>query len=75
MLRWGILPYVVATFTSQLLLDLPITRDASAWYFGNMALLLAIVVGLATWAFYTSLAGRLWVGQGFPVSAPTSARP
>jgi hypothetical protein len=74
-LRWGLLSYAVAHFITAILMEIPATLDTSAWYFGNMLLLLAIVVGLATWAFYTSLGGRLWVAEGVTVSAPTSARP
>jgi hypothetical protein len=58
--RWGLLPFVVGAFVSALLFDFPATLDGSAWYFGNTLLLLAIVVGLACWGLYTSMAGRLW---------------
>jgi hypothetical protein len=63
--RWGLLPFVVGAFVSALLFDIPATRDASAWYFGNMILMLGIVVGLACWAFYTSMAGRIWKTDPF----------
>jgi hypothetical protein len=51
-LRWGLLSYAVGIFTSELLLKLPATLDSSAWYFGNMLMLVAVVVGLASWSFY-----------------------
>ena len=41
-LRWGLLSYAVAHFVSAILLSLPATLDTSAWYFGNMLLLVAI---------------------------------
>ena len=42
--------------------DVTATLDTSAWY---MMLLLAIVVGLAVWAFYTSVAGEIWKPEAF----------
>jgi len=58
--RWGLLSYAVAHFFSTLLIVLPATTDASAWYFGDVLLLLGVAVGLVAWGFYTSLGGRLW---------------
>jgi hypothetical protein len=58
--RWGLLPFTVGTFVNSLLFDVTATRDLSAWYFGNMMLLIAIVTGLALWSFYTSVGGRVW---------------
>jgi serine/threonine-protein kinase len=58
--RWGLLPFVVGAFVSPLLFDFPATLDTSAWYFGNMLVLIALVIGLAFWGLYTSMAGRLW---------------
>jgi serine/threonine-protein kinase len=52
-LRWGLLSYAVGLFVSELLLKLPATLDPSAWYFGNMLLTLAVIVGLAAWSCYT----------------------
>jgi hypothetical protein len=59
--RWGLLPFVVGAFISSLLFDLPPTLDTAAWYFGNMLFLIALVIGLAFWGLYTSMAGRLWL--------------
>ena len=55
-LRWGLLAFAVAAFMSDLLMDVPATLDSSAWFFGNMLLLMVIAVGLAAWALYTSVA-------------------
>ena len=44
---------------------LPPIADASAWYFGNMMLLVAIVVALTGWAAYTATAGRLVRADAF----------
>jgi hypothetical protein len=54
-LRFGLLPYAVAIFISELLLKLPATVDTSAWYFGNMLLLVLVAVALAGWGLYTSV--------------------
>jgi hypothetical protein len=52
--------FAVGIFMSEMLFDLPATLDVSAWYFGNMMLVIAVAVGLTSWALYTSVAGRLW---------------
>jgi hypothetical protein len=59
-LRWGLLPFTIGVFVTSLLFDLPPTFDTSAWFFGNMLFLIAILVGLTVWGFYTSVGGRLW---------------
>jgi hypothetical protein len=57
-LRWGLLPIAVGAFVSTLLMQVPATRDTSAWYFGNMLVPMVIVLGLASWGLYASLGGR-----------------
>jgi len=54
-LRWGLLPLTMASFVTAVLFDVPATRDLSAWYSANSALLVAIVVALAGWGFYTAI--------------------
>ena len=56
--RWGLISLTVGVLTTNLLLSAPLSRDLSAWYAGNMLLFVAVNVALATWAFYTSVAGR-----------------
>jgi serine/threonine-protein kinase len=55
-LRYGLVSFATALFVSELIVHPPATLDASAWYFGNMLLLLAIAVGLTSWAMYTAMA-------------------
>lgn len=43
-----------------MLLILPATTNLSVWYGGQMVLVLAVPLALASWAFYTSVAGRFW---------------
>ena len=62
-LHWGLLSMTVASFVSAMLFDILATRDTSAWFFGNTMLLIAIVLALATWSFYTALGGRIWADQ------------
>jgi hypothetical protein len=64
-LRWGLLSFAVAHFITAILVSLPATLDTSAWFFGNMLLLIAITVGLTGWGFYTSLGGRIWTSESF----------
>jgi hypothetical protein len=59
-LRWGLLPFTFGGFVSSLLFDIPATFDTSAWFFGNMLFLLAILAGLSVWGFSTSIRGRPW---------------
>ena len=58
-LRWGLVAYVVGIFVSAILMNVSATLDTSAWYFGNMLLLVGLVTGLACWAFYTAVGGRM----------------
>ena len=58
--RWGLLSIAVGVFVADIFLNMPATQDFSAWYSGHMLLLVGIVVALAAWAFYTSVANRLW---------------
>ncbi len=55
-LRWGLVSFATGLFVSDLLVHLPATVDSSAWYFGNMMLLVGIAVGLTSWGMYTSMA-------------------
>src|SRR5688572_9722326 len=64
----GLLAFVVGAFVSALLFDVVLTRDSSAWYFGNTVFVLAVVVVLAIWAFYTATGRRPWG----PATSPAS---
>ena len=56
----------MAIFSTDLLLNVPLTLDFSAWYVGNALFPLLSVVALAVWGFYNSLAGRkLWEADLF----------
>jgi serine/threonine-protein kinase len=52
--RWGLLSMVAGSLVSSLLFDMVVSKDLSAWYVANSALLLAVVVGLAGWSFYSA---------------------
>jgi hypothetical protein len=61
-LRFGLVPLAVGAFTVDLLGNVPVTADLSAWYMGSSALALLSVIALAGWGFYHSLGGEpLWV--------------
>jgi hypothetical protein len=49
----------VALYTADLMLNIPVTLNTSAWYFTNATLALATVAALAIWSFYTALAGQV----------------
>jgi serine/threonine protein kinase len=57
-LRYGLVTLVVALFTADVTLNIPVTLNSSAWYFTEAALALATIIALAIWAFYTALAGQ-----------------
>jgi hypothetical protein len=59
--RVGLVALAAAIFCTDLLLNVPLTMDFSAWYVGNSLFPLLSVVALAGWGFYSALAGRkLW---------------
>jgi hypothetical protein len=58
--RWGFTTLVVAVMVANWLLNMPITANASAWWFGHTALMLALSLGIAAWGLYRSVDGRVW---------------
>ena len=58
-LRLGLVAMAVGSLVLAVSINMPATFETSAWYFGNMALLGAIVITLAVWAAYTATAGKL----------------
>ncbi len=64
--RSGFVTLGVGIFTTELLANVPITLDFSAWYFGSVWLAVLGIAALAAWGFYNSLAGqKLWQGDLF----------
>jgi hypothetical protein len=55
--RFGLVPLFVASFTVNMLANVPFTAEFSAWYMGATILALLSVVAIAGWAFYHSLGG------------------
>ncbi len=64
MLRFGLLPMVVCSFVTYMLGFAHISTDFSAWYSGSMIAAVGIVLGLAVWAFHTSLGGEKLFREG-----------
>ncbi len=61
-LRFGLVPLACAIFTVNVMGNLPVSSDFSAWYMTTSILVLLSVVALAGWGFYHSLGGEpLWV--------------
>jgi tRNA A-37 threonylcarbamoyl transferase component Bud32 len=65
LVRFGLLPAVVANFVSGILNTFPITTDVSAWYAGPTLFALATIVFLALLSFRSALAGRPVVQDEF----------
>ncbi|HYM75899.1 MAG TPA: serine/threonine-protein kinase [Candidatus Dormibacteraeota bacterium] len=53
--RFGLVPLAVGAFTVDMLANVPLTADFSAWYMTTSLLALLSVVALAVWGFYHAL--------------------
>ena len=58
LLRWGVLSLAATYYTQSILLNVPVTLRTSAWYFGNVALMLGILAALAVWSARTAMRGH-----------------
>lgn len=58
MYRYGLVPLVCSIFTVDMLANVPLTADLSAWYISSSFFALLSVVALAGWGFYHSLSGK-----------------
>jgi hypothetical protein len=56
--RFGLLPILLGSSITDLLRQMPLTYDLSAWYGGPTLLTLALVIGIAIWALRAALSGR-----------------
>ena len=61
-MRSGLLAVAVFLVVTPLLATAPLTLDASRWYAGRGLLVVAAVLSLTVWAFWTSLGGRRALG-------------
>ena len=58
LLRFGVLAMSAVWFTGQMLGAAPITLNTSVWYFDRSLLVLMLMIGLAIYAFWVSLANQ-----------------
>lgn len=58
LVRWGVLPMMVAFFVSEVTVSTPLTTDFAAWYSGPTIVLLGTVCVLAISGFSAAMAGR-----------------
>jgi serine/threonine-protein kinase len=63
--RYGLLAVSVAVFFAHLWVFYPITTELSAWYATDFVIAAALLVAIATFACYTSLAGQRVFGGKF----------
>jgi predicted Ser/Thr protein kinase len=64
--RVGFVTLGIGIFTTELLSNVPLTLDFSAWYLSSVWLPLLALGALAVWGFYNSLAGqKLWKAELF----------
>jgi hypothetical protein len=60
-IRFGLVPLVIAIFTIDMVANIPVSADLSTWYMPSSILALLSVVAIAGWGFYHSLGGKpLW---------------
>ena len=64
-LRWGLTTLAVGVITTDLLLNVPVSRDLSAWYAAPMILLPLSLAMVAAWAFYRAIGGQLLKADPF----------
>ena len=57
-IRFGLVPLMVAIFTVNMALNVPLSADFSIWYMTTSILALLSVVAMAGWGFYHSLGGQ-----------------
>ena len=58
LIRFGLLPVMVALCVNNLLEVSPLTTHLSAWYAGSTIFVFSVIVALAIFGFYTSTAGK-----------------
>jgi hypothetical protein len=56
--RFGLFAAVACGFAGSVILDFPMILEFSRWYAGNTLAALLVILALATYGFYTSLAGH-----------------
>ena len=61
--RYGLLAYTSYLLYAAIFTGFPITTNLSAWYSGIGLEGLALLLGLAVYAFHTSLGGQLLFGR------------
>jgi eukaryotic-like serine/threonine-protein kinase len=68
--RFGLLTMLIASFVSSLLTVLPIAIDSSVPYASSSRLIVATVIALAAYGWYTALAGQPMFNALFPRDLP-----
>jgi serine/threonine-protein kinase len=56
--RVGLVALATGIFTANLLINVPVSIDSSAWYATTSLIAPLMITALALWAFYLALAGR-----------------
>ena len=62
--RFGLVALICGIFTVDMLANVPLSSDFSAWYMTTCLLALFSIVALAGWGYYLSLGGQpLWKAE------------
>jgi len=62
--RFGLLALTIAYGVASVLIDAPLTLDASRWYFWQGAFAVALVLALALWGFRNVLGKQTLLPAG-----------
>jgi hypothetical protein len=58
MLRWGLLALALTGYSFDVFRSVPLTLDASSWFFGRSFMVMAVFAALAIYGFIVALAGK-----------------
>jgi len=62
--RFGFLSLAVGIFVADMLLNMPVTTHIGDWFAEGTVFVLLSVIALASWGFYTALAGQKLLKEG-----------
>jgi len=65
LVRFGVLPFLIGLFLRRVAMELPLTLDGGAWYFGATGLAFTVILGLTLYGLWIALRGRASVDDEF----------
>lgn len=68
LVRFGVLPFLIGLFFRRVAMELPLTLDGGAWYFGATGLASTLILGLSLYGLWIALRGRASADDEFAES-------